>query len=228
MKKLILILLCIGMTGCISSSVVRGIDKNTYYSSSSPNIQIQVPTRYSYERGARGYMQHHFRNGENYIFINFTPRMANETQIDYYYNPETWIFSHVPNSTIVNQGTKNILGETWYFCNSVPKEGRYRLVHNLRHFSSRHNILSIRFVTCLTKKDYELLRDHEHITSRHYEAIDRLLKPFDEVIISNYTPDLDKKTALNSKLELLRQSYDADLITQDEYLTKKYELLEEN
>lgn len=226
MKNLILILLCLGLTGCISSSVVRGIDKNTYYSSSSPNIQIQVPSHYSYKKGARGYMDHHFQDGENYVFINFIPHMANETQIDYYYNPETWIFNHVPNSIRINQGTKNILGETWYFCNSVPSEGRYRLIHDLRHFSPRHNLLSIRFATSITKDDYDLLKDHEYITERHLKALSRLLKPLDEVVISNYNPDTDKtESPLDAKLKLLREAYDSGLITQDEYLTKKHELL---
>lgn len=200
MKKFILILLCLGMAGCISSSVVRGVDKdaNIYYSSSNPNIQLQLPTFATYSEGGRGQMKHQFNRRRTAIYVDLIPHPANETQVDYYYNPEKWMFSDVLLSEKINSGTTTILDKKWYYCNSIKKDGRRGFfIRDLGYFAPNHDILHIRFVKWLTYDEFQTVKDREYLTNEQYGLIQEIIKEFDsDIIFTNYTPEVEN-TAKN-------------------------------
>lgn len=205
MKKLILIILCLLLTGCISSSVVRGVnqEEKVFYSSSSPNIQIEFPTYAEYQRMGVGQMTHRFSLGDSSVFVHFEPRPANETQVDYYYNPEKWMFSNVKPSEKLTQGTLDVLGKKWYYCNSLSKNGgRVYFIHNRGYFDPSHNTLYLRFVRPLTDEDSRVLLDYEHITNNQYRLMQEIVRAFDYCVkITSFTPSKKKESStVDSKL----------------------------
>jgi len=185
MKKLILILLCLVLTGCVSSNVTRGVNKkeNVFYSSSNPNIQIQLPKFSTYIEGGKGQMKHQFRDGRTTIYIHVVNPMPNETQIDYFNNPESWMFSNVPQSEKINKGVLTILDKKWYYCNSLKKEGQKRyFIRNLGYFAPNHAQFYIRFVERLSQNDSQILDDHQYLTSKQYEFMQGIIDTFDDKI----------------------------------------------
>ncbi|MCP4340599.1 MAG: SHOCT domain-containing protein [Desulfobulbaceae bacterium] len=232
MKNLILILLCLGLTGCVSSTVSRGVNEteNIYYSSSSPNIKLQFPEYATYNKGKVGQMSHRFRLGNSYVYIHFISRPANETQVDYYNNPETWMFSNVPLSEKLSKGTLTILNKKWYFCNSLKEEGRSSyFIRDIGYFDPSHSILYVRFVRPLTDIDKQILSNHEYLTNEQYKLMQEIIEDFNySVKITNFVQEeiQEATTPVTAKLKILKQSYEADLITKDEYEAKKSVLLD--
>lgn len=195
MKKLIQIVLCICLIGCVSNSVVRGVDKdaNIYYSSSNPNIQLQLPTFATYAEGGRGQMKHQFLRNRSAVYVDLVPRPANETQIDYYYNPEKWMFSDVPLSEKINSGTTTILGQKWYYCDSIKKDGRRGFfIRNLGYFAPNHDVLYVRFAKWLTYDEFQIVKNYEYPTNKQNEFIQEIIKEFEsDIKFTNYIPEVE-------------------------------------
>jgi len=197
MKKILVILLSVFLAGCASTGVKRGVDKkdNIFYSSSHPNIQIQLPAFATYKEGKKGQMQHQFSAKRTTIYIHSVTFRNSGHNIDYFYNPESWLFSNVPGSEIINKGALTILDKKWYYCNSLKKKGQSTyFIRNLGYFAPNYNQFYIRFIKRLSYDESQVLDDRQFLTSKHYELIHEIIKTFDDKIkISTFVSGGERK-----------------------------------
>jgi hypothetical protein len=196
MKRLFLILVCLWLTGCVSSTI-RGVnkEKNIFYSNNNPNIQIQLPSNYSYREGGKGNMQHHFYKGDHHVFLHFRPKIVNEAWVDYYYNPESWLFNHILLNEKINTGTLKILDKKWYYCNSLQKfESECYFVRDLGYFTQNHSVLDVRFLRKLSYDDCQILENREFLTSKQYELMQDIIESFEkEIEFTSFIAGADDK-----------------------------------
>ncbi len=161
MKKQITIIfsvICLFLTGCAASVTKRGmLVDNTYYSTSSPNIQIKVSPDFSYHAGKTGQFQHQFQNNTEgkYIYIHHFRKEPNTTQVDYYLNPSNWIFWDVQPSQKIELGTVTILNKKWHFCHYFKQlyTGTCGLCKDVAIFTRDHDVFKIRYVKLLFRSD---------------------------------------------------------------------------
>lgn len=106
MKKLILILLFLGLLGCATSRGTKDIvqRKNIFYSNDSPNIIVQIPDYYSYQIGKEGELKHQLYSDERFILVDTIPVEGNLSQMDNNDNPASWMSSDNPPAERFNEG----------------------------------------------------------------------------------------------------------------------------
>ena len=199
MKNLIVLMLfCILAVGCVSSNTRGVIDNQIFYSSNQPNIKITVSDDYNFQE-----VKNHCYVFDNYsgeaVYISFFENSTIENTVDYYYHPSKWMFDYVKLSEKIDTGTLNILGKQWYYCNSIIKQsnGKCCFARNLGHFTSDHNVLTVRYFKRLSKHDCFKWENHDILTKEQIEIMTDVIKTFEEdVAFSNYTPLKTKKAKL--------------------------------
>ncbi len=166
------------------------LDNNTYYSTSSPNIQIVVDPSFQYSAGAAKQVRHKFFNqaGNRAIFIDFNKHATNESQIDYYEHPSHWIFSDIANSKTIETGTLLLLNKEWYYNNNVNfSEKGCALLRDLRRFTNDHDVFFIRYVEALPPQDCEKWQAVKRLTDEQKDFVNNFVDDFSKLTeISKY------------------------------------------
>ncbi len=190
-KGLMVICVCVwlGLTGCLNKRGV--IDEHIYFSTHYPNIQIEMSKDFSYKKGDPGSYKHQFINEEahRYIFIHYQLHVANEGRVDYYENPERWIYSKWPDTTEIAKGRMDILGQKWYFRDSVchTSTASCAMIRDLGRFTGRHDVLKMLYVRDLPPYTCGQWKTASSLTEEQKQHRDEFLKDFDaDVEITNY------------------------------------------
>lgn len=136
------------ISGC--SLTKRGmLENNTYFSNQNPSVQIALGENYEYYKGGRGQYQHQFSDQENHrmAFVHVFLHDANQTQVDYYNNPEGWIYSTPHNSVELNRFVTEMIGEKWYVQDVVyhPSTAACVLIRDLSVFTDTHDVFKFRY-----------------------------------------------------------------------------------
>ncbi|MCP4339836.1 MAG: hypothetical protein GY799_13335, partial [Desulfobulbaceae bacterium] len=116
------------------------------------------------------------------------------------------------------------------YCNSVKKQGGSGyFIRNLGYFAPNHDRLYIRFTKDLSYADFQRLSDREFLTGEQASFIKEIIESFDsDIKITDFIQEEIPGTTphVTAKLKLLKQSYEANLITKKEYEAKKNALLD--
>lgn len=136
------------VSGCIHTK--RGmLENNTYFSNQNPSVQIRFGQNYEYHKGGRGQYQHQFTDQEKHrmAFIHVFLHAANQTQVDYYNNPESWIYSAPSGSVELNRFVTEMIGEKWYVQDAVyhPSTASCVLIRDLSVFTDTHDVFNLRY-----------------------------------------------------------------------------------
>ncbi|BHH83810.1 hypothetical protein [Desulforhopalus sp. 52FAK] len=125
------------------------LDSNTYYSTRNPSLEITFGENFEYRKGVLGQYQHQFIDQENHrtAFIHVFLHEANQTQIDYYDNPENWIFQAPSGSTEIKRFATKMYGEKWYIQDLVyhPSTANCLLIRDLSAFTDTHDVFNLRY-----------------------------------------------------------------------------------
>lgn len=195
MKRFLVILACLCLAGCLSSTISRGVDENrkAYFSSSNPDILIQLPSYFTYKKSddPANTMDHMFYHDDTAVFIELVHHDPNENQIDYFNHPEFWMFDHVSLDGKINQGPIRILDEEWYFCNSVRRsEDTCFFVRELGYFADNHNIFLIRFVRVIPETMFDQLKKANHSAESSNAGVKALVDDLEKnVVLTRYCRD---------------------------------------
>ena len=183
---------CLVFSGCVTSKVKRGmVDSHTYRSTHNPNIKIEVSNDFKYKADVRGNVKHRFhgKNGVS-VSIRHTERMTNKAKIDYYGNPEKWLFSTIPPDEKLEVGTRRILGERWYYCNSIfkTKDGFYcAFLRKFALVTASHDLVEIVSVKVLNGNECQTLRGGKTLSREETDLMNELATELDGYItFSNF------------------------------------------
>lgn len=136
------------LSGCVTTK--RGMrDNNTFYSTMNPRLEINFGENFEYRKGVLGQYQHQFIDQENHrtAFIHVFLHEANQTQIDYYDNPEKWIFQAPSGSSEIKRFATKMYGEKWYIQDFVyhPSTANCLLIRDLSTFTDAHDVFILRY-----------------------------------------------------------------------------------
>ncbi len=182
----------IGLTACLNK---RGaLDDRTFFSTHYPNIKIEMSEDFTYQKGDPGSYKHQFFNEEahRYIFIHYQLHVANEGTVDYYENPERWIYSEWPDTTEIEKGRMEILGKNWYFRDSVchTSTASCAMIRDLGLFTYRHDVLKMLYVRELPPYTCGQWKSASGLTEAQTQYRKEFLDDFDaDVTITNYPLD---------------------------------------
>lgn len=180
---------------CSCTPVKRGmLNNHTYYSSSNPNIRIDVNDEFVLRQNAHGSGRYEFVNPEAHreVLIEYEDIMVNENQVDYYENPLTWIFYAISGSEEITKGEIRILGKKWYFRDIVfhHSSASCFLIRDIGHFTDRHDILKVLYSQELPPYQCSSWKQVESLDKGQQKRLKRFLDNLDQDIrMSNYTPD---------------------------------------
>jgi len=146
---LLSMVVCLVSSGCALPR--RGmLDTNIYYSNQSPNIKITVKENFHYKKGESQKFQHQFFDRENHriVYIQHYLHEPNQTQIDYYGNPEKWIYESSDSIFDIERFTEKNLGEKWYVQDYVKHVSTMAcfMVRDFKAFTSRNDVFRLMYV----------------------------------------------------------------------------------
>jgi len=138
----------VSLSGCLVTK--RGVkEDNIYFSNQHPNVQIKIGENFEYHQGQQGEFQHQFVDLKNHrtAFIHVLLHPANQTQVDYYDNPEHWIYAIPPGSVELDRFVTEIVGEKWFGQDFVYHYDAFDcvLMRDLAVFTDSHDILKLRY-----------------------------------------------------------------------------------
>ncbi len=176
--------------GCTASGVSRGVTEGpAYYSTHSPNIKITLAPDYTHETAEPPGMFHRFRADRGrYIYIHQFRHGANETQIDYFDNPDYWMFEHMPTHEEFDSGTFDLLGEKWHYFNRFSRtQTACIFIRDIRAFASEHDILALRFIKWLDWRDCDVWDTRELTRKARAAKFQQFFDDFsEEAVFSRY------------------------------------------
>lgn len=179
------------LPGC--SLTRRGVmEGNVYFSTKSPNVKISISEGFNYQKSSSGPPQHQFVEEEKhrFVYIHHIKHAANENIIDYFNNPEHWIYISSSDDVYIKRFTMDMVREKWYVQDFVnhPSSASCLFVRQLSTFTSWHDLLHVLYVweippyTCSDWKSADSLRDSQQ------EYIEAFRRGFTEdVQIEEYT-----------------------------------------
>ena len=184
------VLLITLLTGCTATGVRRGVmDGRTFYSTHSPNIRIDVSPDYTYTTGETPNMHHQFRaeTGRT-IYIHQFRHAANETQIDYFRDTDSWMFENMPNLEEFDSGSFDMLGDKWYYFNRFRRtQTACIFIRDIMTFASEHDILSVRFIKWYDWRDCDVWNTRHLSRKARSKKFQEFFDAFsDEISVSRY------------------------------------------
>ncbi|SDP81918.1 hypothetical protein [Desulforhopalus singaporensis] len=207
LKRLILILSILVFSSCAMPK--RGlINENTYYSSDSPSIKVEMVGYHKYIADKKNSSRYIFANNENrFVYIDHFNHIPYENKVDYYYEPSTWIFSHIPSDSKISTGTTEILGKTWYYCDSANlKDNGCALIHNIARFTYRHDIYYLQYVQVLPVYDCWEWRNTTQLSKKQKQTLSILHTNFEnEIKFTSYLSDKQVDVSVDLKLSPAQQ-----------------------
>lgn len=188
-----LIIICLTMlsmnSGCISH---RGVlDNNTYYSTKSPSLQVKIKDEFEYRKGESGQYQHQFLDNENHrlVYIHFTAHMPNETSVDYYENPDGWIYASIPDSVELERFNMHEAGEKWYVRDIVHHVSTVAclMIRDLGVFTDDHDVLKMLYLWQMPPYVCKDWKSKESLSEAQQQYLNEFRSGFSEDIkISKY------------------------------------------
>ncbi len=136
------------LSGCGANK--RGmVGEHYYYSESSPALQIEVDPTFQYTKGQSDQVDHIFKGPYNrrYLLIDYEPNNVIDHRVDYYNHPHHWIYSGIPESSIIKKGEITVLDKTWFFADTFEeREDGCSLAIHLRRFTDDQNLFLIKYL----------------------------------------------------------------------------------
>ena len=173
----------------------RGMkEKNTYFSTQYPGVIIKFGDNFEYHEGDRGEYKHQFIDNENHrlAFVHVFLHPPNETQIDYYHNPERWIYSSPPGSLELNRFVTYMIGEKWYVQDYVyhPSTASCALMRDLSAFADNHDVFKVRYSWEIPPHHCEQWKSVTSLSAAQQEHLKKFQQAFNEEV--QITPYIDK------------------------------------
>lgn len=136
------------LSGC--SIAKRGVESHSYYSTDSPNIKVTVNKDFSYQPGKTGEFPHQFLDNERHriIFFQHLLHYPIQNKVDYYNDPESWIYVSSENFEELGRYTKEMVGEKWYVQEYVghPSTANCFLARKLSAFTYRYDVMTMMYI----------------------------------------------------------------------------------
>lgn len=223
------IVVLVATFGCADNR--RGVmENNLYYSTQSPNVQIKVRDKFKYRRGATGEFRHQFFDNEGHriVYIHYVPSEPNETQVDYYYHPDQWIYEQFPNSVEIERFEMDMAGEKWYVRDAVRhvSTASCYMFRDLGVFTDMHDVLKLiyfwemppfickdwKFTDSLSDSQQQYLKEFrdgfaEDIEVTNYHSADGEKKIAEEIIYDIKSP-LESQRNAKALFAKAKSAYD--------------------
>lgn len=201
--------LLLGISGC--SHTKRGmLDNNTYFSNQNPNVQITLGENYEYHKGERGQYQHQFSDQENHrmVFVHVFLHNANQTQVDYYDNPEGWIYSTPPDSVELNRFVAEMIGEKWYVQDVVyhPSTAACVLIRDLAVFTDAHDVFKLRYSWEIPPYKCDNWKTANSLSSSEGEYFNKFVAAFSDDVTIREFQDAENVGPASAELNQEQQS----------------------
>lgn len=180
---------------CSCATIERGmIDKQSYYSTASPNIRIDIAESFTIVEEKSTSRRFEFLNKEDrrYVLINFMPGLVNESIVDYYEHPSKWIFFEIPNCEEIEKGEIEILGKEWFYRDFVYHQSTAScsLIRDLGRFTERHDVLKVLYAQELPPYQCKRWKGFHNLGGDQQKALVQFLDNMAlDVKMSNYTPE---------------------------------------
>lgn len=190
---LLLVITSCLISGCIATRTGL-INDHTYFSTDSPNIKVTLPSAFKNTEISGSEIDYTFVNrlDSKVIYIHHELSPPNENAVDYYLEPSTWIFSHIPQSQQISTGTEKILNMTWYYCYSIffPENKDHCFLNkHLSNFTYQNDIFTIIYSEPLHPYECGNWKDFSELTSDQEKTLSRVNEYFyDAIDISTYSP----------------------------------------
>jgi hypothetical protein len=145
-RPLTAVLLTALLGACTNTNVML-VDDRKFLSSGSPNLEIQVAA--DYERRPEDHRQYRYEfvNDEErrYILIQYFHKPVHTRNIDYFYNPLTWIFYDLPDCDEIEKGDLSLLDMKWYYRDYIhhPSTAGCAMVRDMGHFSPKQTVVKV-------------------------------------------------------------------------------------
>lgn len=212
-RGLSLIIICfatlLAISGC--SLTKRGmLENNTYFSNKNPSVQITLGENYEYHKGGRGQYQHQFSDQENHrmAFVHVFLHDANQTQVDYYNNPEGWIYRTPPNSVELNRFVTEMIGEKWYVQDAVyhPSTAACVLIRDLSVFTDTHDVFKLRYSWEIPPYKCDNWKTVASLSSSEGEYFNKFVAAFSHDITIKEFQDVENVGSASVELTQIQQS----------------------
>ena len=187
------------ISGC--SHTKRGmLGNNTYFSNQYPSVQITFGQNYEYHKGGRGQYQHQFSDQENHrmAFVHVFLHDANQSQVDYYNDPEGWIYSTLPDSVELNRFVTEMIGEKWYVQDAVyhPSTAACVLIRDLSVFTETHDVFKLRYFWEIPPYKCDNWKTVDSLSSSEQQYFNKFLAAFsDDVMLTEFQDNENRGSA---------------------------------
>lgn len=182
-------LIFIGCQGAIG--VKRGLLNNsTYYSTSNPNIKIVVNDEFQYP-SEQERNEHKFVNTEKHkwVYIRYYPPHPNPNIVDYYNNPDSWIFNNYNGSIELDRGKMEMLSDTWYYrdCFWQASSSTCAIIRDLGNFTSNHSTFKIIYIVEQPPHNCSEWHNDKSLSKKQQDVYNQFLEDLaNDLKITNY------------------------------------------
>ncbi len=181
----VILFFCIVISGC--SIPRRGLlEDNVFFSTQSPNVQITVNRDFLYTKGKLGEWEHQFFDNENHkvIYIHHVLHNPNENNIDYFNDPEHWIYRSSDNTVDLERSAMNIYENKWYVQDFIEHSSTAscHMARKLSTFTSMHDLLHVLYAMEIPPYTCSSWLSTKSLSTSQNEFIEKFKKGFKEDI----------------------------------------------
>jgi len=146
-----------------------------------------VDSRFKYFSGDTNQFDHGFEGTGPYyrqfLILDYHPLHVIDNKVDYYNHPYHWIYSGLPQLTIIDKGEIKLLEKTWYFANTFEKnDSGCTLNKHLRRFTSDNNLFLIMYSKWLPELKCAIWEESLKLNDDRKKSLDAFNQSFQEVV----------------------------------------------
>ena len=163
-----------------------------FFSSKSPNVSVLVNKDFTYRKGEFKEYEHQFHDNENHriVYIHHTLRSPNENNIDYFHDPEHWIYLTSDDNIDLTRFTKKIHENKWYiqdFVNHASTASCF-IARKMSTFTTMHDLLHILYAWEIPPYACSSWTSVRFLNKEQEELIEKFRKSFaEDVTIEKYS-----------------------------------------
>jgi hypothetical protein len=182
---LTVVLLAALLSACANTNV-KLVDEHTFVSSDSPNLKVQVAADYERRTEDRRQYRYEFVNNEEgrYVLIQYFHKPVHTRNIDYYYNPLTWIFYDLPDCDEIEKGELMRLDMKWYYRDFIhhPSTASCAMIRDMGYFRPKGAVVKVLYWQNLPPHKCQTWKDLGRLSAAQQARREQFLKHHQEDI----------------------------------------------
>jgi hypothetical protein len=190
----LMIVMVVVIAGGCANTNVKMVDDWTFLSTDDPNLKIQVAPDYVRKQEDQRRYRYEFVNEEErrYVLIQYYHKPVHTRNIDYYYNPATWIFYDLPNCEEIEKGELEMLDRKWYYRDYIHhgSTASCSMIRDMGHFTPKKAVVKVLYWQDLPPHKCQSWKGISHLSATQREKRGLFLNNHQEDIkISVYEPE---------------------------------------